>query len=270
MYLTIHDSIQYTIQKNQKLIHDLTSIIRASPSGVPNAKYLAFGTSNTKNRASWGVLNVSKFWDMLQYRSTFGTVWTCVKKKIYSTFSLSSQYCIQLFLSLLTDSTRVLSLSFFFKSDSLTLPHPHRSSRCHRLWFEDSIVTDLKQPLSLLIWSSPLVLFNFLMYISATSLIWNSPIWSCVVHNSRHWWLVEFGHWLIYWVRVLLKILSFFFWLRFLDLEFVGGSSDCGCSLWRWLLVLGWWRLPLDCAIVYLLGFEEIYYLMCCIYYFNV
>ena len=37
----------------------------------------------------------------------------------------------------------------------------------------------------------------------------------------------------------------FFFWLRFLDLEFVERFGDCGCSLWRWLLVLGWWWLPL-------------------------
>ena len=41
---------------------------------------------------------------------------------------------------------------------------------------------------------------------------------------------------------VLLKILSFFLFfsfffhlLWFLDLEFVGGFGDCGCSLWRWL-----------------------------------
>ena len=90
------------------------------------------------------------------------------------------------------------------------------------------------------------------------------------------WWLVEFGHWLIYWVGVLgqwwccgygggwlsfgpvvflavvgwvlfsdlLKILSFFFLslsllLRFLDLEFVGESGDCGCSLWQ--LICHWW-----------------------------
>ena len=40
----------------------------------------------------------------------------------------------------------------------------------------------------------------------------STPIWSCVVlHNSHYRWLVEFGHWLIYWVGVLLKILSFFF-----------------------------------------------------------
>ena len=33
-----------------------------------------------------------------------------------------------------------------------------------------------------------------------------------VLHSSRRRWL-----------------------LRFLDLKFVGGSGDCGCSLWRWL-----------------------------------
>ena len=156
--------------------------------------------------------------------------------------------------------------------------------------------------------------------------------WARVLGRS----LVEFGHWLISWVgvlgrwwchgyvggwlsfgptvfvavmgwvlfSVLLKILSFFFFpllLRFLDLEFVGGSGDCGCSLWWlinrwwqfsnrfivgiWLCLFwvvfwvveealgcssGWWQLPLGCVFVYLLGFELIYYLMCCIYYFNV
>ena len=39
---------------------------------------------------------------------------------------------------------------------------------------------------------------------------------------------------------VLLKVLSVFFFFSlfcwgFLDLEFVGGSGDCGCSLWQWL-----------------------------------
>ena len=37
----------------------------------------------------------------------------------------------------------------------------------------------------------------------------------------------------------------FFFFLslllRFLDLEFVGGFGDCGCSLWR--LICYWWWL---------------------------
>ena len=48
--------------------------IRALPSGVPNANYLAFGTPNTKNRLSWGVLNAKKIWDMLQYALIFDMV----------------------------------------------------------------------------------------------------------------------------------------------------------------------------------------------------
>ena len=48
-----------------------------------------------------------------------------------------------------------------------------------------------------------------------------SPRGSCrsllvILHNSRrrsrHWWLVEFGHWLICWVGFLLKILSYYYY----------------------------------------------------------
>ena len=49
----------YLIEKNGILT--IVAYIRAFSSNVPNAKYLAFGTPNTKNRASSGVLNVSKF-----------------------------------------------------------------------------------------------------------------------------------------------------------------------------------------------------------------
>ena len=48
--------------------------IRALPSDVSNAKYLTFDTPNTTIQASWGVLNVSKFYNMLQYSDNFGTV----------------------------------------------------------------------------------------------------------------------------------------------------------------------------------------------------
>ena len=41
------------------------TFLRALPSGVLNAKYLAFDTSNTTIQASWGVSNVSKFYNML-------------------------------------------------------------------------------------------------------------------------------------------------------------------------------------------------------------
>ena len=70
----------------------------------------------------------------------------------YSTFYLSSQYLIQRFLSLLTDFSLqpMFSLSFFFRSPSLTLKsmvrRPHRSSCRHRFSFEDSIAANLKTP----------------------------------------------------------------------------------------------------------------------------
>ena len=68
----------------------------------------------------------------------------------YSTFSFSSQYLIQHFLSILTDLSlsNPCSLSFFFKSPSLTLKstvrRSHRSSCCQS---EDAIVAGLKPPL---------------------------------------------------------------------------------------------------------------------------
>ena len=92
----------------------------------------------------------------------------------YSTFSLSSQYLIQRFLSLLIDLSlsSPCSLSFFFRSPSLILKsivrRPHRSShrssiklppspikpppsllvwRLHRRRSENAIVTGLKPPL---------------------------------------------------------------------------------------------------------------------------
>ena len=55
-------------------------------------------------------------------------------------------------------------------------------------------------------------------------------------------WLVEFwasGVCGCNWLSFILSFFSFFFFLRFLDLEFVGVSSDCGCSLWR--LICHWW-----------------------------
>ena len=70
----------------------------------------------------------------------------------YSTFSLSSQYLIQRFLSLLIvfSLSNPCSLSCFFRSPFLTLKStvqwPHRSSCCHRFSFEDSIAVDLKMP----------------------------------------------------------------------------------------------------------------------------
>ena len=61
------------LKKNQQF-EPMVQSFRASPSGVPNAKYLAFDTPNTKNKPSWGVLNAKKIWDVLQYNLIFGMV----------------------------------------------------------------------------------------------------------------------------------------------------------------------------------------------------
>ena len=73
----------------------------------------------------------------------------------YSTFSLSSQYLIQRFLSLLIDLSlsSPCSLSFFFRSPSLilksTVRRPHRSSHRSSIKLPPS---PIKPPPSLLIW----------------------------------------------------------------------------------------------------------------------
>ena len=89
----------------------------------------------------------------------------CLTKQLifYSTFSLSSQYFIQCFLSLLTDLSLSNPCSPSLSSlDQIPSPsnqryggvvdcgssHPHRSSRHHRFSFKDSIATNLKTPLS--------------------------------------------------------------------------------------------------------------------------
>ena len=64
--------------------------------------------------------------------------------------------------------------------------------------------------------------------------------------------------------------------LRFLDLELVGGSGDCGCNLCRVVVVVvvvpvvpGWWRLSLSCVFVYCWFLNKYIILIPCIYYFN-
>ena len=88
---------------------------------MPNAKYLAFGTPNTKNHLTVGVLNDKTFGTSEQYRSKFGTIRTQMpnrkKKNLLQFFSLLSILYL-IFLSLLTNLslsllTRVLSLSLF-------------------------------------------------------------------------------------------------------------------------------------------------------------
>ena len=55
-------------------------LLRALPSGVPNAKYLAFETPNTKNQPLSGILNLKKFTTQLQYCFIFETVRTLMLK----------------------------------------------------------------------------------------------------------------------------------------------------------------------------------------------
>ena len=108
-----------------------------------------------------------------------------------------------------------------------------------------------------------------------------------VLGGGGGWWIFVDGGGLYLWVvavgcavygGVLLKVLSFFFrlLLRFLDLELVGGSGDCGCNLCRVVVVVvvvpvvpGWWRLSLSCVFVYCWFLNKYIILIPCIYYFN-
>ena len=114
--------------------------LRAFSLGVPNAKYLAFGTPNTKNRASSGMLNVSKFWYMLQYTLKYESVWTEMPfwfniflfsflSPLSSLYSFIFSLCHSLFLS---SQSSLLKISLIFDQD-LSPPHlvinlhnPHR------------------------------------------------------------------------------------------------------------------------------------------------
>jgi len=72
------------MRKKKKLEHINKFVkLRALALGVPNAKFLAFGTTNTKKPSTLDVLNAKKFGFHEQYNSKFGTVWMeIVKKKI--------------------------------------------------------------------------------------------------------------------------------------------------------------------------------------------
>ena len=134
---------------------------------------LAFDTPNTKIWASWGVSNAKDFGILLQYHLKYETVWTQMPNQttnflfnlfsllsiFYSTFSLSSHRFVSL--------QPMFSLSFFFRSNSLTLkstvqrryglwikpPSPIKPPpsllfwRLHRCWAEDAIVVGLMLPL---------------------------------------------------------------------------------------------------------------------------
>ena len=183
---------------------------------MPN---LVFGTPNTKNSPSWDVLNVSKFWDMLRMLSNM----RAYGQKCYNSFdyfiyfSLSSQHIslfvcnIALSLSFMVSIFPLLPISFslsFFLSLTLFL------SLCISVFcvtislsffscHEKEGDSDLKQSSLMVGW-----------------------VWSLI--DLLGWGFVEDFEFLFF--IFIFKIL-----LRFLDLEFVGGFGDCGCSLWRWL-----------------------------------
>ena len=163
-------------------------------------------------------------------------------------FSLSSQHislCLQhSFLSLLSGLHLSLlpisfSLSFFF-SPSLRLcvsfslfffPVTIFLSffSCHE---EDDF--DLKQSLSIKARQSEVLLVDLKLCSPKGSrrsllvVLHSRRSLLIVLHSSRRRWLVEFGHWLICWVGVLLKILSFF-------LVEVFGFGICWRIWWLWL-----------------------------------
>ena len=177
-----------------------------------------------------------------QYCSIFGTVWIDVlkKKKLFIPLSslllffLSLSYFFSSFfhcllLAPVTPSSLFLILSspassqwfrvlflFFFLSLSLYLSFPVTKKKAILIW---SRARWLK--LANLNLCSPGAVAD-LCSSSSTALLANG--WLSLVID----WSVGLGFCWRFWV-------FFFFWLRFLDLEFVGGSGDCGCSLWRWL-----------------------------------
>ena len=57
--------------------HRLTALA----SDMSNAKYLAFGTPNTKNPLTLDVLKAKKFYMSEQSHSKFGTIWKQILKK---------------------------------------------------------------------------------------------------------------------------------------------------------------------------------------------
>ena len=112
------------------------------PLGVPNAKYLAFGNTNTKNQSSLGISNLKNFGMKLQYNLKCETVRTSMSKfflLISFTFSLFSQY-ISLSIRLQHIS---LSLSVWFSHhplySSFTTPFsprhwpPHHAAELHTI-----------------------------------------------------------------------------------------------------------------------------------------
>ena len=90
---------------------------------MPNAKYLAFGTPNTKNQSSSGTSNLKHFTTPLQYRLKYEMIWTSMPKKkiclFYLLFSLLPTH-----ISLSSSATSLLS-GLHLSRCSLFLSHSH-------------------------------------------------------------------------------------------------------------------------------------------------
>ena len=107
------------------------------------AKCQIFGIWHTKHQKTllMRCSKSNKFWHTWTVPFHF---WNgmdrCAKFFFYSTFSLSSH-------NLSLSNLCSLSLSSLDQIPSPSLI-PHRSSHCHRIWFEDCIIADLKPPSS--------------------------------------------------------------------------------------------------------------------------
>ena len=110
---------------------------------------------------------------------------------------------------------------------------------------------------SFFFWDSfVLILGIFLKVVLGGGSCW----WIFVGGGGFYLWVVVAGCAWVWWWRAVLCMVGFcwrfffFFWLRFLDLEFVGGPMIVVVVCGRFL-VLGWWWL-LGLCICILLGFE--------------
>ena len=143
----------------------------------------------------------------------------------YSTFSLLSIFYSTFSLSSHRFNPCSLSLSSLDQIPSPS-PIPHRSSRCHRLWFEDSIATDLKSPSPLPIWSSLIWSYIFLHTLAADG--WLSLVidWSIGLGFCWRFWV--FFYLFIYW--------GFWIWNLLEDPVIVvvvcGGGCCCDGGCW--------------------------------------
>ena len=254
--------------------------IRILPSNVTNAKCQIFGIWHIKHQKQT-IMRCAKCQKILRHATVHSHLWHSTdenakpNKSFFIQFFLSPLNILFNFLSLSLSLSLQPVFSFFLLQIirfshpftltdlvrpspsltnpltlTLTLPYPHRSSHPPS---PSSIPSPSPSPTPS---PSPIKLPSSIKP-PPSPLVWRihcRQSEAAIAANLKS----PSPHWLICWVGVLLKILSFFlfsFLLRFLDLEFVGGSGDCGCSLWwwlyRWLFVLGWWWLPLSSVFVY-------------------